>query len=76
MCNTFFVVQLLYSICISFKLGKVKQIEKQVVTDLAQHPCQIMVQNNQLSKYMHDIGRLLYSIWLSFAPYLVQLDNK
>lgn len=41
---------LLYSICISYKLGKVKQIEKQVVTDLAQHPCQIMVQNNQLSK--------------------------
>lgn len=41
---------LLYSICISYKLGKVKQIEKQVVTDLAQHSCQIMVQNNQLSK--------------------------
>ena len=43
---------------------------------LVQHPCQIMVQNNQLSKKLHDIGRLLFSIWLSFAPYLVQLDNK
>ena len=30
---------LLYSIFIYYKLGKVKQIEKQVVTDLGQHLC-------------------------------------
>ena len=65
------MIQLLYFMRISLRVGKARQIEKRSTRS---RPIQqvFSVQNNQL----YNIAGYLYSIRALFVLYLMQLDNK
>ena len=65
------MIQLLYFMRISLRVGKARQIEKRSARS---RPIKqiFSIQNNQL----YNIAGYLYSIRALFAIYLVQLDNK
>ena len=65
------MIQLLYFMRISLRVGKAMQIEKRSTRS---RPIKqvFSIQNNQL----YNIAGYLYSIRALFAIYLVQLDNK
>ena len=77
-CKKLFIIQLL--LCISCRVGKGKQIEKQLnslfVTCLVQCICTILIQNNHLFKQSYLVVGYLYLIHMIFVLYLVLYDKS